>query len=326
MYSTRAKNLEKVGLFTNILNPWAYLRERPWFFLNFLKILFRLIVFPFLSWISAGIRVYTIFSKETMSKEVREVSEILSNKDLNENEVKELLKKISGEEEDLDNNTLILVNDEDWYRDIELYENKIYCDSHPTDYQSSFNSIYEYKIEWIRVYQRLLEEKVEHIGSGKHYDVKDWIVLESDMRERFKKDVYSIVGSSLDNRIKELKKECKWNEIMFYKTKAFILSRNPKIVSKQEFKRYIRWELERIKLWILKTEEFCKKHNVEFIYNDDYKSYYFKFLDKKITNKRLNDFEEAKIWFLKKIECTEYELNYYDDMVNTLNEYLSDEK
>jgi hypothetical protein len=73
--------------------------------------------------------------------------------------------------------------------------------------------------------------------------------LESDITERYNKDKdISALGGSIDEQIKKLRKDCQWDEVTYQKTKCFILSKNPEAISTEEFKRYVRGELERIKL------------------------------------------------------------------------------
>lgn len=238
-------------------------------------------------------------------------------------------------------NTLIINDGTSLYRDITLYQNKVYSYSHSPDYYSQYSSIYEYKMDdWFIIYQRLLEDRIKEDWDKEYYDVKDWIVLEKDIIERYNKDKISI-GSMLkepDEEIQRLKNECQWHKIMSYeyKQKYFILSKHPEVISGQELIKYFRKELERIKLWLLKVRELCNKHNfkLEFysehslgllINHDGSKFYDFLFLNEKDkTTEQKNDFNTEFTSLLQQLNCEKYEMEWSEDIIETLNWYLDD--
>ena len=333
--STRAKNLEKVWLFYSMYR-WKFVEwKKSWTFSKIIWIILTLLINPFFSWIDILFRGYSyiniLVQKLSTPEKLKEIQYKLWATILTKEEVKKLIQEsanflwksldFNDEEwaEDEENNTLILQDDENWYSDIEIYKNKIYSNSHPADYLSDFNRIYEYKIEWSDVYQRLLEARVEHAGDKEYYNVKDWIVLESEIIER-EKSLLKYAKFFDDEKLKELKKECKWHKITFWEIKCFILSKHPEIVSKEDFKKYVRSELERIKMCLLKVKELFAEYKVTLEYDTENKIYSWKF------NKEDDKFiklDQALVQLWKQIKCERYEIEKSEETISILNWYLN---
>ncbi len=85
------------------------------------------------------------------------------------------------------------------------------------------------------------------------YTIKDGVVLESELiKNRF-----------FDSKqIKNLKESVEWRSVplfnMNYPINLYILSKHPEIISKEDYKKFLRQSLERIKLGVLKAEENVK--------------------------------------------------------------------
>ena len=343
--SIRAKNLGKVWLIYSMSNSRFIEWKKTSFLSKISWIIFSLIINPLLSWITVILKIYSYINlwikKWDVPEKIREIQYKLWASLLTKDEVKELLqesanflwKPITFDDEDgldEDKNTLILQDDnyEDelswWYRDVTIEGNKLYRDSHPKDYGSEFTSICEFKIEWLKIYQRLLEKKSDF--TWKEYCfVKDWIVLESDILQRCK------MGDTLWCKdINELKKECQWDEITFYKVKYFIFKKYPKLISKEELTRYLRSELERIKLGVLMTKKLCEEYKFTIKYSEEIGSYQYEYDEYDESDKKVGEYIDKFNMKLtavcKKAKCERWEVDQSKEIIQTLEWYLNDEK
>jgi hypothetical protein len=112
----------------------------------------------------------------------------------------------------------------------------------------SSKSEYEYKIEGTSVYVRLLNDRNEGESSNfkEEWEVRDGVVLETDMRARFAAKEFK--WGNIDEEIVALKKCTEWAELLswsFNGLKYFLLKRN---LPASDARRYLRQELERLKL------------------------------------------------------------------------------
>lgn len=121
------------------------------------------------------------------------------------------------------------------------------------------SSTYEYKISTnpIEIHMRLLESSHKALGTGKEFSVKDGVVLESELIKY--KEVYA-----LKDQIPNLKKAVEWErvEIIEYsniEVNIYILSKHPEIVSKDDYRKFLRQSVERIKSGLTKVEERLKE-------------------------------------------------------------------
>lgn len=130
---------------------------------------------------------------------------------------------------------------------------------------------FEYKISKnpIEIYIRVLECSSE---PPLKYTIKDGVVLES------------IINNPI--KIEELKKDVEWHKISVsagYEVCFYILSKHPEIISKIEYRKFLRESAEKIKLGIKKMEEIIKKNTLglkinideygqKYIYNPSIKS------------------------------------------------------
>lgn len=136
-----------------------------------------------------------------------------------------------------------------------------------------FNSqIYEYKIsnDPVGLTMRLLEASSE---PPKEFSVKDGVVLETEIISG-KEDYFLKIAR---DRVNELKKSVEWNKVdLFgnYEVNLYLLSKHPEIISKEDYRKFLRYSVERIKMGVLKVEEVVKNdvHDLE-LSNGEYGKY-----------------------------------------------------
>ena len=86
----------------------------------------------------------------------------------------------------------------------------------------------------------------------KEYSIRDGVVLESALKE----------SSLFPDRIEKLKKEVEWAKVPIFghpEVNLYILSKHPEIISKDDYRRFLRQSLERIKLGVSKVENLVKE-------------------------------------------------------------------
>lgn len=139
--------------------------------------------------------------------------------------------------------------DVDWSDSISLdRKNKRYRHyGHPSDYMSVFHSDHEYRIEGVRVFTRLLEDKVDHMDQDTHYSVKDNVVLEHDIRQKHSK---GFKLRTIEEEIQRYRDAVEWSEMHSGELKYFILHRSPDQVPLFEARRFFRQELQRLHVGI----------------------------------------------------------------------------
>ena len=122
-------------------------------------------------------------------------------------------------------------------------------------------SEYEYRIDGTDVYVRLLHDHGEDYSGGpewKGWDVKDGVVLETDIRAREaqKDPVYlnpEVRENKLAERIAQLKEQTEWAKLTGWNGAAyFILSRN---LPEPDVRRFFRQESERLKKAVSSVEK-----------------------------------------------------------------------
>lgn len=327
-YSIKAKNFSKVWIYYSFAKLNFIKWNKPWFFSNFFWIIFILLINPFFSWIMVFIIWYWFISlineKISTPEKLKEIQYKLWASLLNEEEVKKLIRESASFmwkdiifEDEEDDNFLIINwtnNIDDFYVTLVLYkfEKTFLIRNRYPDYDRVIESKYTYKIEENNLFIKLLERKIEGKFEKSYYEVEDWVVILSE-----------IIDKKEESELKELEKEIEWNTNYNYKIKYYILSKHPEILPQNEFKKIIRKELERIKLWFIKISDFCKKCGVEVIYNEEWKNYYFNSIN--------DNFDYEKFWkdlenFLENINYKKWEIEKYNEIIETLNSYLWEQK
>ena len=122
---------------------------------------------------------------------------------------------------------------------------------------------YEYKIEGTTVSVRLLNSFNEGESSNfkKEWDVRDGVVLESDLRARFAAEKFKLV--SIDEKIAGLKEITEWTELKswtFNGFKYFLVKRSLPV---PDARRYLRQELERLKTGLARATEEYAAYGIE---------------------------------------------------------------
>ena len=120
------------------------------------------------------------------------------------------------------------------------------------------NSTIEYKISANPAELQMRTTELYH-EPPLEYSIKDGVVLESEIK---KKDFVR------PDRIESLKKEIEWTKVPLfgnYEVNLYILSKHPEIISKEDYRKFLRQSIERVKLGTLKVEEAVKKdvHGLE---------------------------------------------------------------
>lgn len=88
--------------------------------------------------------------------------------------------------------------------------------------------------------------------------IKDGVVLESELRKDYSDHPLRGVMESLSKEnLDTLKKQVEWKKIPIlgnYEVNLFILSKHPEIISEQEYRKFLRQNIEKIKIEILETK------------------------------------------------------------------------
>jgi hypothetical protein len=167
------------------------------------------------------------------------------------------------EVEIFDDENSIVINDEHTTNTFEFFpsEKKFKIDvSINDDYHHNYSTI-EYKIsdDPIDLKMRTIELFHRFIG-GEEYSIKDGVVLESELKKNKFND---------QERIDNLKKEVEWSEVSILgnpEINLYILSKHPEIISKEDYRKFLRQSIERIKLGVSKVENAVKNdtHGLQF--------------------------------------------------------------
>lgn len=127
------------------------------------------------------------------------------------------------------------------------------------------NSIIEYKISNNPIELKMRTVELFH-EPPVEYSIKDGVVLESEILK--KKDNYIL--ETAEDRISDLKKQVEWEKIDIfgnYEVNLFILSKHPEIVSKEEYRKFLRQSIEKIKAGVLRVEDAVKQDSHGVVIN-----------------------------------------------------------
>ncbi|MCX6792910.1 MAG: hypothetical protein NTY12_02700 [Candidatus Falkowbacteria bacterium] len=165
-----------------------------------------------------------------------------------------------------DEDNSIIIDDDYSTTDFTFYpeEKKIKVSSSVKNDCFYNNDTIEYKIsaDPIEIWMRTLESSHE---PPLEYSIKDGVILESEIKKK---------NSIFPDRIENLKKEVEWSKVPLfgnYEVNLYILSKHPEIISKEDYKRFLRQSAEKIKIGVSKIEEAVKtdSHGLE-IYKSEY--------------------------------------------------------
>ena len=224
-----------------------------------------------------------------------------------------------------DLNHLILENDEYCFTEMYIDGNKFNIYHRTVDYTSEFNSTYEYKIEWDKVYQRILDDKIEHAWDKPYHRVQDWVVLESNIITKIKNDQFNIKFKLINDelfkeKIDEVSKMCVRHELTDYRMKYFLMFRNNDNLWTDLIRKLFRSDLEKIKLCMLKLEELCNQYNAKLSYNNSNPWFSLKWEE---SESKETEFLEQVDIILKDMEFTRSDIGYFESRIETLNSYLN---
>lgn len=116
--------------------------------------------------------------------------------------------------------------------------------------------IIEYKISAnpIEIQMRTLESSSE---PPKEYSIKDGVVLESELIKN------KAATRFFPDRIKKLKEDVEWNAVPllggYCEVNLYILSKHPEIISKENYRKFIRQAEQRINIGLSKIENYLKE-------------------------------------------------------------------
>ncbi|MDA8173489.1 MAG: hypothetical protein M0018_02735 [Nitrospiraceae bacterium] len=343
-FSTKSQNFRKIKLYYDI-STGGYSKKKP----AWQTILFRfadlLLITPLLSWVAvvwiiiAYVRSY--IDKVPLPEKIKEINFKLSSAGLSPDKVKECLSEIATfygypdagfrtltDSEDGDPNWFVFSPPEDetdWYSDMqlnpELKRYIIYTHSPDYDYQSY--TTYEYKIENTDIYSRVIEEKSEHMGDpDAEYDIKDNVVLESDVRERMSKSMLFNSEKDIKEKIGELRRDVQWQKIENPRFKYFIMFRHGDAFKDDDIRKFFRAELERLKGGYTMLEQEVKKLGGFILPLEDERAKFGRIHwadglpEEKV--KMLQDLYDTS----EKFKISHYELHNSDKITEELTSYL----
>lgn len=120
-------------------------------------------------------------------------------------------------------------------------------------------STIEYKISANPVELQMRTTELSH-EPPKEWSIKDGVVLESELRKNKFND---------QERINSLKKEVEWTKASILgnpEVNLYILSKHPEIISKEDYRKFLRQSIERVRLGVSKVEDAVKNdtHGLQF--------------------------------------------------------------
>jgi hypothetical protein len=105
--------------------------------------------------------------------------------------------------------------------------------------------VYEYRLEDTTVLFRLIDHQYEDIGVPQYHDVRDGVVMESDIRKRDAESQFHF--TKVEDRIRDLQEEVQWRKMESTwgsGLRYFIISKK---LPTPDARRYLRQETERLK-------------------------------------------------------------------------------
>jgi hypothetical protein len=122
---------------------------------------------------------------------------------------------------------------------------------------------YEYKLDGTSVFIRLLTSY--DWGESTHFtdewEVRDGVVLESDMRARW--EAREFKWGSIDEKIADLKKQTEWTALAPWSFNGFVYYLLNRALPAPDSRRYLRQEIERLKVGNAKAIQESAKYGIE---------------------------------------------------------------
>jgi hypothetical protein len=122
-------------------------------------------------------------------------------------------------------------------------------------------SLYEYRIDGTEVFLRLIEDESEDMGREKQQDVRDGVVQESLIRERSANTKHYMRNP--DEKIASLKQQVEWQRLESWGFRGFKYFLLLKKIPKPEARRFLRQELERLKIGTVAFFKEATKYGLE---------------------------------------------------------------
>lgn len=332
-YSIKSKNLQKIGLHYNFWQgKYIEWKKQHWFRSLVLSTI-AIIISIILSWVTVAYRVFyrvkRIYKKLNTPEKIKEIDYKLSNIELSKDEVQKtvqesanlLWKNISFDivenDDDFDKNSLEFDN-WIWFYDLTVIkeEKKYLLYWHTDDYWSSNKDIWQYKFEWFEVLIRLIQRQDDSIWSY-YYQIKDWIILESEIIWHTKDDKFS----SSDYTIEQLTKLIDWFTLYDYKIKYFLINIHRLDFDSLSRKQFFRKEIERIKLGLIKLWDLSKKHWIVWYDDEEWWYYKYDFKEEHSTEERML-FKEELEKFIETHSLKRSDIELHKEKVELAEKYL----
>ena len=130
------------------------------------------------------------------------------------------------------------------------------------DGSGSSKAMFEYKLSNnpIEIFIRLKEKSAES-NIGDSVDVKEGVVLEYEIK---KEGHFVDTDPEGKKHISDLKKQVEWQKTELtsgYLINFYILSLHPEIISKEDYRKFLRQTEQRIKVGLTRVEERLKRNN-----------------------------------------------------------------
>lgn len=265
LFSTKTKNFNNIKMYYEITTG-GYSKTKTSKIKYAMIFGELLVVSPLFSWLSIGVFAIALIKiyikKGQIPEKIKEINFKLSSIELPKENVKECLNELAlfyglpatdfrtlSDDEDYDSNELILEvprRDYDWPAELYLdKESKRYTiTTRSPDYSSTHTTTYEYKFDNPKIYSRTIEHKFEYYLEAE-YDIKDGVVLEKEVREKYSESNFRSSEVEVEERLRELYERVEWSEPA-QRIKYFIMFRHGDMLNDFELKKYFRSEAERI--------------------------------------------------------------------------------
>ncbi len=277
--STRAKNLETIGLYYRYSTGDFDATKPPGVF-GFIGVaLWVLVVAPLGSWLSVASAAWGYIrfarARAALPEGVKAIHFRIAHQRLTKDEMIEQQEDLArlqgipgpvrtGGEDDEEPTLLVLENSSGWYSEVRAADPErktlTYC-AHPDDYLSVFNSTEEYRFEGNQVLTRLIEDYTEHPGE-EVWHVKDGVILESEIRQRHEQSKVPQVRS-IEEELARYASQVQWHPIENRMVRFFVMAQHPSMFPMRERRRIIRSELERLEASARKLRDVVTANGLE---------------------------------------------------------------
>jgi hypothetical protein len=280
-FGVRTRNFSKTGAKYFVVDGTFQENPRSWFTTAFIWINL-LIISPLTSWFHVlwwlGFKLYAFVNRVPVPEKIKELQYQLAASELPKDKVLEILNQIaiaSGKPgirmpgEDENSEQMQVRKGLDVWMDVDRDRKQFTISQTNSDTHSWFYSVHEYKFDETNVFERTLEKWADRpeTGTMKEYDIKDNVVLESEILEREKDRTFSL--EQPEEKIEKLKKAVAWKKLEFRPQAYFILSRHQENLPPQVFRSFMRNEQERIKNGIRRLKESFTEPGWELTETDE---------------------------------------------------------